>query len=82
MSLSADAGGRIGGSVAGVTSGVVQIYREPGHALVANAELGPDGSFGAQDSPPTSPTLYRAVYVDRASGIPYASLLRTPVGPG
>ena len=82
VSVSADAGGRISGVVAGVTSGVVQIYREPGHALVTNAELGPDGSFSAQDFPPTSPTLYRAVYVDPASGIPYASLLRTPVGPG
>ena len=82
MSLTAEASGLVSGSVTGVTSGVVQVYREPGHALVANAELGADGSFSAQDAAPTSPTLYRAVYVDPASGVPYAALLRMPVGPG
>ena len=82
VSVTADSSGRITGSVAGPTSGIVQLYREPGHALVANVELGADGSFSAQDTAPTSPTLYRAVYVDPASGVPYAALLRTPVGPG
>ena len=44
--------------------------------------LAADGTFIFQDAAPTSPTLYRAVYVDPVSGIPYAALLRTPVGPG
>jgi len=85
VSLSVDATGRITGSVEGATAGIVEVYRELGNTqrvLVANAELGADGSFSAQDSAPASPTLYRAVYVDPVSGIPYAALLRTPVGPG
>jgi len=82
VSLNADSSGRISGRVDGATAGVVQVYREPGRRLVTNAELAPDGSFGTQDSAPASPTLYRAVYVDPVSGIPYAALLRTPVGPG
>ncbi len=85
VSLSVDATGRITGSVEGATAGIVEVYRELGNtqrALVANAELGADGSFSAQDSAPASPTLYRAVYVDPVNGIPYAALLRTPVGPG
>ena len=58
----------------------MQVYREPGRQLVANAELAPDGSFSTQDTAPASPTLYRVVYVDPSTGIPYASLLRTPIG--
>jgi hypothetical protein len=83
VTLTADASGHISGHVTGATAGVVQIYRELGSAgrvLVANVELAADGSFSAADSPPTSPTFYRAVYVDPATNIPYASLLRTPVG--
>ena len=83
VSLAADAAGGLSGRVDGARGGAVQIYRElPGttRALVGSASLEPDGSFAAGDTPPTSPTLYRAVYVDPATGIPYASLLRTPVG--
>jgi hypothetical protein len=85
VSFTPDATGHITGHVTGATAGVVQIYRELGSAgrtLVATAEIAPDGSFSAQDSAPTSPTFYRAVYIDPATNIPYASLLRTPVGPG
>jgi hypothetical protein len=85
VTINADAFGHVSGRVTGVTAGVVQIYRElgsAGRALVGNAELAPDGSFSIQDAAPTSPTLYRAVYVDPATSIPYAALLRTPVGPG
>ena len=85
VTLTADASGHISGRVTGATSGVVQIYRElgsAGRAPIGNAELAPDGTFSVQDVPPASPTLYRAVYVDPATGIPYAALLRTPVGPG
>jgi hypothetical protein len=39
-----------------------------------------DGSFAAIDPAPGSDlVLYRAVYRDTLSGLPYASLLRTPV---
>jgi hypothetical protein len=47
---------------------------------VAIAELAADGTFSLQDTPPASPTLYRAVYVEPATNIPYAALLRAPVG--
>jgi len=59
----------------------VQLYRETGtvRTPLGNAELAADGSFTFADSAPTSPTLYRAVYIDPATNIPYASLLRTPV---
>ena len=83
VSLDASAAG-LAGRVDGATSGLVQIYRESlsGRALAGNAELAPDGSFTFRDVAPASPTpyLYRAVYVDPATNIPYAALLRTPVG--
>jgi hypothetical protein len=70
------------GRVDGGVGGVVQIYRETaaGRTGVGTVELAADGSFSLQDTPPASPTLYRAVYVDAPTNIPYASLLRTPVG--
>jgi hypothetical protein len=85
VSLSADASGSITGRVDGSAGGNVQVYREVpnfNRSLVATVPLGADGSFAATDAPPTSPTFYRAVYLDAATSIPYASLLRTPVGPG
>jgi hypothetical protein len=84
VSLSADASGKITGRVDGGAGGTVQVYRETPNAprsLVATVPLAGDGSFAAVDAPPTSPTLYRAVYADGATGIPYAALLRIPVGP-
>jgi hypothetical protein len=81
VSLGADASGHVTGQVAGATQGIVEIYRETfaGRAVAGTAELAADGSFSFQDTAPTSPTFYRAVYVDAATNIPYASLLRTPV---
>jgi hypothetical protein len=82
VSLTADATGLVQGRVDGGAGGIVQIYRETaaGRTGVGTVELAADGSFRLQDAPPTSPTLYRAVYVDAATNIPYASLLRVPVG--
>jgi hypothetical protein len=82
VTISAATTGAIGGRVDGAAGGVVQIYRETpaARALVANIELGADGSFSLQDAAPASPTLYRAVYVDAATQIPYAALSRMPVG--
>jgi hypothetical protein len=82
VSVSAEATGLVQGHVDGAASGLVQLYRETagGRVLAGTAELAPDGTFGFQDTAPTSPTLYRAVYVDAATGIPYAALLRAPVG--
>jgi hypothetical protein len=82
VTLAADATGKLLGRVDGASGGSVALYRDTAttRALVANVELAPDGSFIFQDAAPTSPTLYRAVYVDAATQIPYASLIRTPVG--
>jgi hypothetical protein len=71
----------ISGGVRGASGGRVTLYRERpgarreaiGHAALAN------GSFSFVDSPSARPLLYRAVYTDPASGIPYAALLRAPV---
>jgi hypothetical protein len=82
VSVTADATGLLQGRVDGASGGSVQVYRETGtgRALVGTAELAGDGSFRFQDAAPASPTLYRAVYVDAATQLPYAALLRTPVG--
>jgi hypothetical protein len=83
VTISADATGLVQGRVDGAATGIVQIFRESpsGRTSVGKVELGADGTFSFQDAAPTSPTLYRAVYVDPATNIPYASLVRTPVGP-
>jgi hypothetical protein len=84
VSLTVDPSGSLSGRVDGAQGGAVQIYREgptgSPRALVGVVPLEADGSFAAQDPTPISPTLYRAVYVEATTGIPYASLLRTPVG--
>jgi len=77
-------GGAVSGRVDGATGGAVRIYRETarGRTLAGQAELGADGTFSFEDTPPLSPLpfLYRAVYVDPATSIPYAYLIGTPVG--
>jgi hypothetical protein len=78
-------GGTVSGRVDGATGspGVVEVYRETGagRALAGRAQLAADGTFSFRDTPPLSPVpfLYRAVYVDPATTIPYASLVH-PVG--
>jgi hypothetical protein len=73
----------VSGRIRGAGRGKVTIYRErPGYArrAIGSVQLGTDGSFSLSDRPPARPLVYRAVYTDRATGIPYAALLRTPVG--
>jgi hypothetical protein len=73
------------GRVRGVAKGSVTIYRErPGEARtrVGRAPLAADGSFTFADEPPVRPLVYRAVYTDPATGVPFAALLRHPVGVG
>jgi hypothetical protein len=73
---------RVGAGTCGGSGGAVEIYRETGNGRtsVGRAQLAADGSYSFQDDAPTSPTLYRAVYVDAATMVPYASLLRQPIG--
>ena len=82
VSITADSTGLVQGRADGASGGGVQIYRETGgnRSPVGAVQLGPDGTYRFQDAAPTSPTLYRAVYVDAATAIPFAALLRTPVG--
>ena len=84
VTLTAAADGRLAGHVAGALGGAsIQLYRErpdTARVLIATVPLAADGSFSARDGAPLSPTLYRAVYSDPASGLPYASLTRTPIG--
>jgi hypothetical protein len=72
----------LSGSVLGVQTGRVALYRErPGSArqAIGKATIA-GGAFSFVDNPTVRPLLYRAVYTDPATGIPYASLLRVPVG--
>ncbi len=70
------------GTVRGAAGGTVTLYRErPGarRRLAGGALIAPGGAFALVDRPASRPLLYRAVYADPASGLPYAALLRQPV---
>jgi hypothetical protein len=72
----------LSGHVRGGAGGSVTVYRErPGspRESAGAARLTADGSFSFVDRPQARPLLYRAVYVDAVTGIPYAALLREPV---
>jgi hypothetical protein len=76
-----DEHGHVEGTVPGVTSGTVELYRELPHAprqLVATLPIGADGLFKADGLDPTA--LYRAVYVDPSTGLPFGFLPGVPVG--
>jgi hypothetical protein len=79
-----DAGGQVTGLVVPAGgAGTVEIYRELPHApreLVATSPVGADGSFQASGLDPSPGSLYRAVYVDPATGIPFGFLPGVPVG--
>jgi hypothetical protein len=81
VSLVVEPAGTATGRVDGAVAGEVQIYREApgtGRQLVATVPIAADGSFTA--AVPASPTLYRAVYRDPTTGVPYGSLTRPPTG--
>lgn len=66
------------GRVEGATGGAVQLYEEVAgqpRRLVGEFPVGPDGLFDAPVTP-TAGFSYRAVYVDPATGVPHARLLR------
>ena len=69
------------GTVSGVASGTVRIYRErPGeHRQALGRATISNGSFGFTDRPSARPLLYRAVYTG-VGGVPYAALTPRPVG--
>jgi hypothetical protein len=72
----------LAGRVQGARGGRVTIYRERAKArreTAGSVKLGAGGAFALVDTPRARPVFYRAVYVDPASGIPYAKLLRDPL---
>jgi hypothetical protein len=79
-----DASGRISGrTINGSSSEAVEIYREVPHApreLVARVPVGADGSFEADGLGSDLDNLYRVVYVEPKTGIPFGSLPGVPVG--
>jgi hypothetical protein len=78
----ADGSVALSGRVQGYGGGRVTIYRErPGFARAPAGAVTParDGSFAFTDRRPLKPLLYRAVYAQPKSGVPYAALLRAPV---
>jgi hypothetical protein len=80
-----DPEGRTSGAVAGATGGIVQIYRERGsfsRDLVATSPVAADGSFEASGLGSGDANLYRAVYVDPGTTIPFSFLPGVPVGTG
>jgi hypothetical protein len=76
-----DGGVRVSGRVSGGSGGKVTLYRErPGTARTAVGQAAlSGGGFSFVDRPRARPLLYRAVYTDPVTGIPYAALLRNPV---
>ena len=78
-----DPSGQASGTVAGATGGTVQIYREVpcgARELVATSPVAADGSFRASGLGSSDANLYRAVYVDPATTIPFGFLPGVPVG--
>jgi hypothetical protein len=72
-----DETGHVSGKVAGAAGGTVQIYQEVPHApreLAATTAVSTDGSFAADGLGSSPDLLYRAVYVDPATGIPFGAL--------
>ena len=63
-------------------SGTVKLYRErPGsrRELAGAAPLSADGSFTFMDTPSIGPFVYRAVYTDHVTRLPYATLLHDAI---
>ena len=74
----------VSGRVDGVASGTVTLYRErPGEprTAIGRATIS-GGEYSFVDDPPERPLVYRAVYTDPTTGVPYGALLRKPVGLG
>jgi len=71
----------LSGRVAGVASGNVTIYRErPGQTRIAIGRAAiTAGGYSFLDHPTQRPLVYRAVYTDPVTGVPYGALLRKPI---
>jgi hypothetical protein len=67
------------GSVAGATGGEVEIYRETNSSRewMIRAPVHSDGTFAVRETPLPSGVVYRAVYQEPTTGLPYAALARS-----
>jgi hypothetical protein len=67
------------GSVTGGSGGEVELYRETPSTRepLHHVPLGADGSFAVRESPLPSGVVYRAVYREPTTGLPYAALARS-----
>ncbi len=70
----------LNGAVTGAQGGEIELYHETSsqRTLAIRAPLRSDGSFSLTETPPPLGTHFRAVYREPRSGLPYASLVRTP----
>jgi hypothetical protein len=78
-----DSNGHMTGTVIGATGGTVQIFRElssTARELVATSPIAADGSFEASGLKSGEGNLYRTVYIDPATTIPFGFLPGVSVG--
>jgi hypothetical protein len=68
---------QLSGRVDEASGGSVLVYQELPRTLVATVPLAADGSFVVTDSAALPAGVYRAVYVEPVTGIPYAALTST-----
>ena len=70
----------LSGAVSGARGGEIELYHETAkqRTLALRIPIRADGTFSATEAPPAAGTFFRAVYREPSTGLPYASLLRTP----
>lgn len=78
-----DVSGTLSGTVVGATTGTVEIYHERANTpreLVATSPVAADGSFSAPGLSTDPANLYRVVYAEPRTGIPFGFLPGVPTG--
>lgn len=70
----------LNGVVTGARGGEIELYHETPslRTLAIRAPLRSDGSFALTETAPPPGTHFRAVYREPTTGLPYATLVRTP----
>jgi hypothetical protein len=83
VTLAATANGgsvALSGAVSGARDGEIELYHETPsqRTLALRIPIQADGTFAATEAAPPPGMFFRAVYREPTTGLPYASLLRTP----
>jgi hypothetical protein len=70
----------LNGAVTGARAGEIELYHETPslRTLAIRVPLRSDGTFALTETAPPPGTHFRAVYREPTTGLPYASLVRTP----